>query len=84
MRPVLLVVMDGVGYREESEGNAVLNADTPNLDYLWNNYPHRLIRAHGHYVGLPTDDDMGNSEVGHNALGSGQIYLKVLSLLMRQ
>ena len=74
MRPVLLVVMDGVGYREESEGNAVLNADTPNLDYLWNNYPHRLIRAHGHYVGLPTDDDMGNSEVGHNALGCGQIY----------
>ena len=74
MRPVLLVVMDGVGYREESEGNAVLNANTPNLDYLWNNYPHRLIRAHGHYVGLPTDDDMGNSEVGHNALGCGQIY----------
>lgn len=74
MRPVLLVVMDGVGYREEREGNAVLNANTPNLDYLWNNYPHCLIGAHGHYVGLPSDSDMGNSEVGHNALGCGQIY----------
>ena len=74
MRPVLLVVMDGVGYRTEKEGNAVLNANTPNLDYLWNNYPHCLIRAHGHYVGLPTDEDVGNSEVGHNALGCGQIY----------
>jgi 2,3-bisphosphoglycerate-independent phosphoglycerate mutase len=74
MRPVLLVIMDGVGYREETEGNAVLNANTPNLDRLWNTCPHRLIRAHGHYVGLPTDEDMGNSEVGHNALGCGQIY----------
>ena len=74
MRPVLLVIMDGVGYREDSEGNAVLNANTPNLDNLWNTCPHRLIRAHGHYVGLPSDDDMGNSEVGHNALGCGQIY----------
>ena len=74
MRPVLLVIMDGVGYREDSIGNAVLNANTPNLDRLWKTCPHRLIHAHGHYVGLPTDEDMGNSEVGHNALGCGQIY----------
>ena len=74
MRPVLLVVMDGVGYREDSVGNAVLNARKPNLDRLWNTCPHRLIHAHGMYVGLPSDEDMGNSEVGHNALGCGQIY----------
>lgn len=74
MKPVILVIMDGVGYREEEFGNAVLNAKTPNLDYLRDNYPYTLIYAHGKYVGLPSCDDMGNSEVGHNTLGCGQIY----------
>jgi len=74
MRKVVLVVMDGIGVTEKREGNAFLNANTPNLDYLMTNYPNRLIHAHGKYVGLPSDDDMGNSEVGHNALGCGQIY----------
>ena len=71
---VVLVIMDGVGYSKETYGNAVKNANTPTLDYLMNNYPNTLINASGTYVGLPSDDDMGNSEVGHNALGCGQIY----------
>ena len=71
---VALVIMDGVGVSDKKEGNAFINASTPNLDYLMNNYPTKLIHAHGTYVGLPTDDDMGNSEVGHNAMGCGQIY----------
>ena len=73
-REVVLVVMDGVGITNETFGNAVLNASTPNLDRLMKDYPNTLIHAHGTYVGLPSDDDMGNSEVGHNALGCGQIY----------
>ena len=73
-RQVVLAVLDGIGIKEEKFGNAVKNANTPNLDNLFKNYPNTLIYAHGKYVGLPSDSDMGNSEVGHNALGSGQIY----------
>ncbi|MDE6196061.1 MAG: 2,3-bisphosphoglycerate-independent phosphoglycerate mutase [Erysipelotrichaceae bacterium] len=73
-RPVVLVVMDGVGFRDETYGNAVKNAHKPTLDALWESCPHATIKAHGLAVGLPSDDDMGNSEVGHNALGCGQIY----------
>lgn len=73
-KPVVLVVMDGVGITEKDNGNAVMHAYKPNLDYLLKNYPNTTIKAHGLAVGLPTDDDMGNSEVGHNALGCGQIY----------
>lgn len=80
-KKVVLVVMDGVGITEESYGNAVLNANTKNLDYLLKNYPHTLIHAHGTYVGLPSDEDMGNSEVGHNALGCGQIYAQGAKLV---
>ena len=74
MRKVVLVVMDGVGVSKKVEGNAFLNAKTPNLDNLLKTSPNILIHAHGTYVGLPSDDDMGNSEVGHNAMGCGQIY----------
>ena len=74
MRKVVMVVMDGVGLSDKKEGNAFLNAKTPNLDYLMNNALFTSIYAHGTYVGLPTDSDMGNSEVGHNAIGCGQIY----------
>lgn len=74
MRKVVMVVMDGVGLSNKKEGNAFLNANTPNLDYLMNNALFTSIYAHGTYVGLPTNDDMGNSEVGHNAIGCGQIY----------
>ncbi len=73
-RKVVLAIMDGVGITENSNGNAFLNANTPNLDKLMSEYPHAAIFAHGTHVGLPSDDDMGNSEVGHNAMGCGQIY----------
>ncbi len=73
-KPVVLVVMDGVGETPVELGNMVLKATTPTLDELKATQPWRTIRAHGEAVGLPTDDDMGNSEVGHNALGCGQIY----------
>lgn len=73
-KPVVLVVMDGVGETPETLGNMVLQATTPTLDALKKEHPFQVIKAHGSAVGLPTDDDMGNSEVGHNALGCGQIY----------
>lgn len=72
--PVLLIVMDGVGITDITEGNAVRDAYTPNLDRLMNTCPYTLLKAHGTAVGLPSDDDMGNSEVGHNAIGAGQIF----------
>ena len=73
-RPVVMVVMDGIGINENEKGNAVKAANTPTLDMLMSHSPYALIRAHGIAVGLPSDEDMGNSEVGHNALGCGQIY----------
>lgn len=74
MNKITLVVMDGVGITEEEYGNAVKAANTPNLDRLVREYPNTIINAHGTYVGLPSNNDMGNSEVGHNAIGCGQIY----------
>ncbi len=73
-RPITIAIMDGVGYREDKLGNAVAGACTPNLDWLLANCRYRLLRAHGKAVGLPSDHDMGNSEVGHNALGAGRFY----------
>ncbi len=73
-RPITLAIMDGVGYREDTLGNAVAGACTPNLDWLLSNCHYRLLRAHGTAVGLPSDHDMGNSEVGHNAMGAGRFY----------
>ena len=73
-KPIVLVVMDGVGETPVELGNMVMKATTPTLDDLKANHPWQCIKAHGGAVGLPTDDDMGNSEVGHNALGCGQIY----------
>lgn len=73
-RPVILVVMDGVGINASEFGNAVTLANKPTLDKLWKECPHTQLRAHGLAVGLPSDGDMGNSEVGHNAIGCGQIY----------
>ena len=66
--------MDGVGFSKTGLGDAVGNANTPTLDRLFETCPHTRLKAHGSAVGLPGDDDMGNSEVGHNALGCGQIY----------
>ncbi len=73
-KPVILVVMDGIGFSKTGLGDAVTEANTPTLDMLLKEYPHTRLKAHGDAVGLPSDDDMGNSEVGHNALGCGQIY----------
>ena len=73
-KPLVLVVMDGVGLTDKDNGNAVKHAYTPNLDALMATCPNTKIKAHGTAVGLPSDADMGNSEVGHNALGCGQIY----------
>ena len=81
IRPVVTIVMDGVGIAPESEANAVKLARTPNLDRLMNSCPWVKLKAHGTAVGLPTDDDMGNSEVGHNALGSGQVFAQGAKLV---
>ena len=79
--PVLTIVMDGVGIAPESVGNAVTAAYTPTLDMLMAKYPWVKLKAHGTAVGLPGDDDMGNSEVGHNALGSGQVFAQGAKLV---
>lgn len=71
--PVLLVVMDGIGIGRKDEWDAVFVARTPTLDRLISTAAFRTIRAHGTAVGLPSDADMGNSEVGHNALGAGRV-----------
>ncbi len=79
--PVLTIVMDGVGLAPDSLANAVKGAYTPTLDMLMNNYPTVSLKAHGTAVGLPGDDDMGNSEVGHNALGAGQVFAQGAKLV---
>jgi len=79
--PVLTIVMDGVGLAKDNEGNAVKRAFTPTLDMLMSRYPTLTLKAHGTAVGLPSDDDMGNSEVGHNALGSGQVFAQGAKLV---
>ena len=79
--PVLTIVMDGVGIAPDSEGNAVKKAYTPTLDMIMEKYPCVKLKAHGTAVGLPGDDDMGNSEVGHNALGSGQVFAQGAKLV---
>jgi 2,3-bisphosphoglycerate-independent phosphoglycerate mutase len=71
-KKVALIVMDGWGWREESEGNAVRLARTPHVDRLWERFPHTLIEASGPWVGLP-EGQMGNSEVGHLNLGAGRV-----------
>ncbi len=72
--PVVVIVMDGVGVSENEVGNAVKAARTPVLDKLKAEYPYLTLKAHGTAVGMPSDGDMGNSEVGHNAIGAGQVY----------
>ena len=73
-KPIVLVIMDGVGKGDGGSGDAVVVAKTPTLDNLLAKCPHTYLKAHGTAVGLPSDEDMGNSEVGHNALGCGQVY----------
>jgi len=72
--PLLFIIMDGVGIGKRDESDAVFLAKTPTLDKLMNMPLYTTLKAHGKAVGLPTDDDMGNSEVGHNAIGAGRIF----------
>ena len=72
--PVVLVVMDGVGIGKNPDSDYVKIANTPNLDWLRENAIYNEIKAHGKAVGLPDDGDMGNSEVGHNAIGCGRVF----------
>ncbi len=70
--PVLLIVLDGWGYRVETKDNAIAEARKPFFDHLWKTYPHSLLKAAGNAVGLP-EGQMGNSEVGHTTIGAGAI-----------
>ena len=79
--PVVTVVMDGIGLSSNTTGNAIHQAFTPTLDRLFSSYPNIALKAHGTAVGMPSDEDMGNSEVGHNALGSGQVFNQGASLV---
>ncbi len=79
--PVVLVIMDGVGIGPGDASDMVALADTPNLDWLKANAPNTRLRAHGFAVGMPDDSDMGNSEVGHNAIGAGRVFAQGAKLV---
>ena len=81
--PVVLVVMDGVGIGKYAEGDYVRSANKPNLDWLMAHCPHTTLKAHGTAVGMPSDDDMGNSEIGHNAIGCGRVFDQGASLVAK-
>ena len=72
--PVMLAILDGVGFGKYADGDAVKLANTPVLDELMASCPCTKLKAHGTAVGMPSDADMGNSEVGHNAIGSGRVF----------
>ncbi len=79
--PLLLIIMDGIGIGKNSNNNAVFMAKTPTLDYLFKLPLYTQLKAHGPAVGLPSEDDMGNSEVGHNALGAGRVFAQGAKLV---
>jgi len=79
--PVVLVIMDGVGYGKYKEGDAVASADLRHFRGMESAYPSTRLKAHGKAVGLPSDDDMGNSEVGHNAIGCGRVFAQGAKLV---
>ncbi len=79
--PLLLIIMDGVGLGKPDETNAVYLAKTPTLDKLLGSKMALRLKAHGTAVGLPTDEDMGNSEVGHNAIGAGRVFAQGAKLV---
>lgn len=74
-KPMVLVILDGYGYREDQQDNAIFNAKTPVMDALWAKRPHTLIDASGLEVGLP-DRQMGNSEVGHVNLAQAVSFIR--------
>ena len=77
----MLVIMDGVGFGKYKDGDAVAQAMTKNLDKLYATCPNTKLKAHGLAVGLPSDADMGNSEVGHNAMGCGRVFAQGAKLV---
>ncbi len=77
IRPVMLVILDGFGWREDSADNAVRQARKPNFDRLWQTCPHAFLHTSGGDVGLP-DGQMGNSEVGHLNIGAGRVVMQEL------
>lgn len=79
--PLLLIIMDGIGIGKKYDGNAVYKAKTPVLDELFKSQLYTQLKAHGPAVGLPSEDDMGNSEVGHNAIGAGRIFAQGAKLV---
>ncbi len=81
--PVVLCIMDGIASGPKYKGNAVANALTPTLAWLKENSPNLLLKAHGAAVGMPSDSDMGNSEVGHNAIGCGRVFAQGAKLVSK-
>ena len=81
-KPVVLLILDGWGYSEDEQANAIAAARTPVWDRLWNDYPHSLIRTSGAEVGLP-GGQMGNSEVGHLNLGAGRVVYQEFTRVSR-
>ncbi|WP_367154863.1 2,3-bisphosphoglycerate-independent phosphoglycerate mutase [Methylomonas sp. HYX-M1] len=79
--PVVTIVLDGVGISPREDGDAIKAARTPTLDRLMASYPMTSLRAHGTAVGMPSDEDMGNSEVGHNAIGAGRVFAQGAKLV---
>jgi 2,3-bisphosphoglycerate-independent phosphoglycerate mutase len=79
--PVVLVIMDGIGIGKHDESDGVYQASTPVLDELFAEPLFTKLKAHGTFVGLPSDEDMGNSEVGHNALGAGRVFAQGAKLV---
>ena len=80
MKKVMLAILDGVGLRDDVNGNAFLQAKKTTFDYLWNTFPHTKLDASGEYVGLPKGQ-MGNSETGHLNIGAGRIVYQPLELI---
>ena len=80
MKKLVLTILDGVGIREDSDGNAFKNANKPTIDMLFNKYPHSILQASGPSVGLP-EGQIGTSEVGHMNLGAGRIALQPLEAI---
>ena len=77
-KPVMLMILDGFGLSDHTDGNAVYSAKKPNFDSYWNKYPHTMIKASGLAVGLP-EGQMGNSEVGHTNIGAGRVVYQELT-----
>jgi 2,3-bisphosphoglycerate-independent phosphoglycerate mutase len=82
-KPKMLLILDGWGINNKKEGNAVANADTPNFNKYWSNYPHTEIKTSGLDVGLPKGQ-MGNSEVGHLNIGAGRIIYQEFTRINKE